>query len=274
MVGLVMRHVKTRIPSFKELDLPPILEKLSMAKSGIVMVCGSTGVGKSTTLAAMIEYINTHARSNVITIEDPIEYLHRDDKSVISQREVGIDTISFASALRLVMRQDPDVVMVGEIRDRETVKAALTASEVGRLVLTTLHSPTASHVISRLLDFFPMGEREQIRFQVAANLNAAICQRLLQRADAGGMVPAVEIMLGTPTIKKLIRNGKVEKLADAIQEGREEGMQTFNQHLVELVVKSKVAEREALSKATNPEALKMNLQGIFLDESRKIIGSD
>jgi twitching motility protein PilT len=273
-MGIVMRHVKIKIPSFQELGLPVILEKISLAERGIIIVSGATGCGKSTTLASMIDFINSNVRRNVITVEDPIEYLHRDMKSIVSQREVGIDTESFPSALRFIMRQDPDVIMVGEVRDRESFMAVLSAAEVGHMVLTTLHSSDAARVVGRVMDFFPPHERDEARMQIAINLQAVICQRLLQRSDGNGVIPAVEVMLGSPTVRKLIRENKIEKLQDAIRDGRDEGMQSFNQHMVELVKSLAISEEEALSKAANPEALKMNLQGIFLDESRKIIGSD
>ncbi len=274
LIGIVMRYVKTRIPSFQELGLPTILEKISLLERGIVIVTGATGSGKSTTLASMINFINSKVRRNIITVEDPIEYIYEDKKSVVNQREVGIDTRSFAAALRLIMRQDPDVIMVGEVRDRESFKAVLAAAEVGHLVFCTLHSPDAAQVVNRIIDFFPVNEREEAKMQLAVNLEAAICQRLLRRADGKGLVPAVEIMLGTPTVRKFIRGSETDKLPDAIQDGMDEGMQTFNQHMVELVKSSIISEEEALAKASNPEALKMNLQGIYLDESRKIIGRE
>jgi twitching motility protein PilT len=274
MVGVVMRHVKTRIPDFQELGLPAILEKITLAERGIIIVSGVTGCGKSTTLASMVNFINANARRHILTVEDPIEYIYSDDRSVIDQREVGIDTRTFTAALRFVMRQDPDVIMVGEMRDRESFAAVLSAADVGRLVMTTLHSPDAAQVMLRVMDFFPASDRDQVRVQLAANLVAVICQRLLPRRAGEGMVPAVEIMLGTPTVRKFIRENKLEKLTDAIQDGRDEGMQTFNQSLVELVRASVVTEQAAMDYSPNQESLKMNLQGIYLDESRKILGSD
>lgn len=274
LVGIVMRYVKAKIPTFEELHLPPVLKEISLADKGIVIVSGATGCGKSTTLAAMVGFINKMRRRNIVTIEDPIEFLHSDEQSIISQREVGIDTRSFASALKVVLRQDPDIVMVGEMRDRDSFAAGLSAAETGHLVLSTSHSPDAAQVIVRIMEFFSPDERNLARFQLASNLVAIICQRLLRRADADGLVPAVEIMRGSPTVQKLIRENKIHKLRDAIRDGRDEGMQTFNQHLVKLVQNSFVTEEEALANSSNPEALKMNLQGIFLDESRQILGTE
>ncbi|MEJ2744151.1 MAG: PilT/PilU family type 4a pilus ATPase [bacterium] len=272
MVGIVMRYVRTRIPNFKELGLPVVLERIALAERGIIIVSGATGCGKSTTLASMIDFINRNVRRHVVAIEDPIEYIHTDNKSVIDQREVGMDTRTFDAALRYVMREDPDIIMVGEMRDRESFAAVLAAADVGRMVMTTLHSPDAAQAMLRVMDFVPAGERDQVRVQLAANLVAVICQRLLPRTDGKGMIPTVEIMLGSPTVRKFIRENKIEKLADAIQDGRDEGMQTFNQSLVELVKASVVTEQAAMDHSPNRESLKMNLQGIYLDESRKILG--
>jgi pilus retraction protein PilT len=272
MVGVVMRHVRTRIPEFKELGLPAILEKIALAERGLIIVSGATGCGKSTTLASMIDFVNRNVRKHVVAIEDPIEYIYTDNKSVINQREVGMDTRTFGAALRYVMREDPDIIMVGEMRDRESFAAALAAADVGRLVMTTLHSPDAAQAMLRVMDFFPTSDRDQVRVQLAANLVAVVCQRLLPRSDGKGMVPAVEIMLGSPTVRKFIRENRIEKLSDAIQDGRDEGMQTFNQSLVELVKASVIEEQTAMDHSPNRESLKMNLQGIYLDESRKILG--
>lgn len=274
LVGMVMRHVKTKIPTFEELNLPPLLKKTTLSERGILIVSGATGSGKSSTLAAMLGYMNKRLHRNIITVEDPIEFVYSDDKSIISQREVGVDTRSFATALKMVMRQDPNVIMVGEMRDKESFSAALTAAEVGRFVLTTSHAPDAAQVVTRMMDFFEPAGREQARIMLASNLVAVIAQRLLRRVDGKGMVPTVEIMLGSPSVKKFIRENKISKLKDAIQDGVDMGMQTFNHHLVELVTQSLVSEEEALRASSNPEALKMNLQGIYLDEARQILGDD
>src|ERR1043166_666004 len=269
---LAMRYVKAHIPSFAELHLPEQLGKIASAERGIVLVTGATGCGKSSTLAAMLEHINQNEKSNMITLEDPIEYIFEDKQSVIEQREVGLDTLSFERALVHVMRQDPDVIMIGEMRDSQSFMAALSAADTGHLVLTTLHTNTAYSAIGRILDFFPAHERDQIRRQLAGNLRAVVCQRLVP-AIAGGVVPAVEIMINTPTVRKLIEENRVDKLSAAIETGTEDGMQTFNQSLFKLVKAKMITEENALARATNPEALKMNFRGIFLDESRRILAS-
>ena len=272
-VCIAMRHVKTDIPTFEDLHLPLQLKEIAMAPRGIVIVSGTTGCGKSTTLAAMIEHINETQKRHIITVEDPIEYLFLDRASVIEQREVGLDTMSFEAALTHILRQDPDVIMIGEMRDAASFMAALTAADTGHLVLTTLHTTTASQAVTRILDFFPHQEREQIRMSLAFTLRAVACQRLVPGADAEGVVPAVEIMINGPTVRKLIEENRLEKLWAAIETGREDGMQTFNQALYDLVQQGMVTEADALARATNPEALRMNLQGIFLDESRRILST-
>lgn len=269
---MAMRHVKASIPSFDELRLPEQLGKIATAERGIVFVTGATGSGKSSTLAAMIDHINTTEKCHIITLEDPIEYTFTDQQSVIEQREIGLDTLSFERALVHVMRQDPDVIMVGEMRDSQSFMAALAAADTGHLVLTTLHTNTAYSAIGRILDFFPAHERDQIRRQLAGNLRAVVCQRLIP-AIAGGVAPAVEIMINTPTVRKLIEENRLDKLSAAIETGTEDGMQTFNQSLFKLVKAKVITEPEALAKATNPDALKMNFRGIFLDESRRILAS-
>ena len=269
---LAMRYVKANIPSFTELHLPEQLGKIANAENGIVLVTGSTGSGKSSTMAAMLEHINLTEKSHIITLEDPIEFVFTDGKSVIEQREVGLDTLSFERALTHVMRQDPDVIMIGEMRDCQSFMAALNAADTGHFVLATLHTTTAYSAIGRILDFFPAEERDQIRRQMAGNLRAIICQRLVP-AIAGGAVPAVEIMINTGTVRKMIEENKLDKLSAAIETGTEEGMQTFNQSLYKLVKAKMITEENALAKATNPDALRMNLRGIFLDESRRILSS-
>ena len=271
-LALALRHVKSHIPTFEELRLPPQLAQIAGGDRGIVLVSGATGCGKSSTLAAMIDHINKTEKCHIITLEDPIEYHFEDLQSVIEQREIGLDTLSFDRALVHVMRQDPDVIMIGEMRDSQSFMAALAAADTGHLVLTTLHTTTAYSVIGRVLDFFPSHERDQMRRQIAANLLAVVCQRLVP-AIGGGRVPAVEIMINTPTVRKLIIENRLDALFAAVETGTEDGMQTFNQSLYKLVQAKLITEEHALANATNPEALKMNFRGIFLDESRRILAS-
>jgi twitching motility protein PilT len=272
-VGIVMRMVKMDIPSFEELGLPPNLQKIALSERGIVITTGTTSCGKSTTIAAMIDYINQNRKAHIITVEDPIEYLHRDKKSIINQREVGIDTDSFHAALKRVMRQDPDVIVIGEMRDSESFMAALAASDTGHLVFSTLHTTDASQTVGRILEFFALEERDQVRQQLAANLQAAICQRLVPKASGEGVVPAVEILVNSLTVQRLIHENKLLKLPAAIETGREVGMQSFNQSLLDLYNRKLISKEDALACATNPDALKMNMQGIFLDEARRILAT-
>ncbi|HEX4645353.1 MAG TPA: PilT/PilU family type 4a pilus ATPase [Verrucomicrobiae bacterium] len=267
---LAMRYVKTVVPSFEELGLLPIIKKLAESARGIVLVAGSTGCGKSTTLAAMLEHINATSKKHIVTMEDPIEYVFEDNQSVIEQREVGLDTLSFPHALKHVLRQDPDVIMIGEMRDDTSFMAAMSAADTGHLVLSTLHTTNAAQSISRILDFFKAEEREQIRRQLASTLRAVICQRMVP-AIAGGMTPAIEILINTSTVKKMLEENRLDKLPAAVETGVEDGMQNFNQALFQLVKDGKVSEKEALAKATNAQALEMNFKGIFLDEGRRIL---
>lgn len=271
-VGLVLRRVKTHIESFKELNLPSILEKIALSSRGLVIVSGTTSCGKSTTVASMVNYINENLNRHIITVEDPIEFLHKDKKSIVNQREVHIDTYSYSIALRHAMRQDPDVILIGEMRDIESFNIALGASETGHIVFTTLHSTDTTAVFTRILDFFPPSQHHQIRMQLSLNLKAIICQRLIPRMDKDGLTPAVEILINTPAVSRLIRENRLNKIIAAIQGGKEDGMQTFNMSLVELCKEGFISRDQAMANATNPEALKMNLQGIFLDEDKQILG--
>jgi twitching motility protein PilT len=269
--ALAMRFVKTTVPSFSELGLKETIKKVAEAPRGIVLVAGSTGSGKSTTLAAMIEHINANFKKHIVTMEDPIEFVFEDNQSVIEQREVGLDTQSFEHALKHVLRQDPDIIMIGEMRDSTSFSAAMSAADTGHLVLSTLHTTNAAQSIGRILDFFKAEEREQVRRQLAGTLQAVICQRMVGTI-AGSMTPAVEILINTGTVRKLIEENRLDKLPAAIETGSDDGMQNFNQALFELVKDQKVSEKEALAKATNPQALEMNFKGIFLDEGRRILG--
>ncbi len=267
---LAMRYVKTNVPSFEELGLLEQIKTIAESPRGIVLLAGSTGCGKSTTLAAMVEHINANFKKHVITLEDPIEYVFEDNQCVIEQREVGLDTLSFHHALKHVLRQDPDIIMIGEMRDSISFTAAMSAADTGQLVLSPLHTTNASQSVSRILDFFKAEEREQIRRQLAGTLQAVICQRMTNTV-ANSMTPALEILINTPTVKKLIEENRLDKLPVAIETGIEDGMITFNQALFNLVREGKVSEQEALAKASNPQALEMNFKGIFLDEGRRIL---
>jgi twitching motility protein PilT len=268
---LAMRYVKTNVPSFEELGLLPQIKRIAESPRGIVLVAGSTGSGKSTTLAAMVEHINASYKKHIITLEDPIEYVFEDNQSVLEQREVGLDTLSFHHALKHVLRQDPDIIMIGEMRDDISFTAAMSAADTGHLVLSTLHTTNASQSVSRILDFFQATEREQVRRQLAGTLQAVICQRMVPTI-AGKMTPALEIMLNTPTVRKLIEENRLDKLPAAIETGTDDGMLNFNQALFNLVKEGKVTEKDAMAKASNPAALEMNFKGIFLDEGRRILG--
>ncbi len=268
--ALAMRYVKTQVPSFDELGLLPVLKDIAASHRGIVLVAGTTGSGKSTTLAAMLEHINANFKRHVVTLEDPIEFVFEDNQSVIEQREVGLDTQSFSSGLKHVLRQDPDIIMVGEMRDATSFTAAMQAADTGHLVLSTLHTQNASQSIGRILDFFRPEEREQCRRQLANTLKAVICQRMVSTAT-GGITPSLEILINTPTVRKMLEENRLEKIGAAIETGRDDGMQTFNQALYDLVKQRKVTEAEALAKASNPQALDMMFKGIFLDEGRRIL---
>lgn len=269
---LAIRYIKDKIPALEDLNLPPVLETLIHERAGIIILSGTTGCGKSTTLAALIEQINLHYARRIVTIEDPIEYAFIDKLSAITQREVGLDTESFPAALKHVLRQDPDVVLIGEMRDVDSVRTGITAAETGHLVFTTLHSGTASAAIPRLLDMFPVDEQEQVRMALASNLCAVVCQRLVPAIE-GGVIPATEVMFNTPTVKKLLVKNQLNLLSAAIEAGGENGMQNFNQSLYQLITSGVVSEEDGIKIAPNPDALEMNLRGIFLDEGKKILSA-
>ncbi len=263
-VGIVLRLIPSRIQTFKELMLPPVLEKICEEQRGLVLVTGTTGSGKSTSLASMIDYINTRRIEHVMTIEDPIEFLHRDKKSIINQREVDVDTKQFSVALRSALRQDPDVILVGEMRDYETIETALLAAETGHLVLSTLHTLDATETVNRVISVFPPHQQKQIRLQLASVLKAIISMRLLPRADGLGRVPAVEVLIATAYIRDCVENKEKTKLIrDAITQGTSQyGMQTFDQSLYLLYKNGLITLEEALRRATNPDEFKLKIQGI------------
>jgi twitching motility protein PilT len=257
-VGMVLRVIPTKIRTTDELNLPSVVNRICEEQRGLVLVTGTTGSGKSTTLAAMIDRINASRSDHLITIEDPIEFLHRDKKSFINQREVEVDTANFSTALRAALRQDPDVILVGEMRDLETISTALLAAETGHLVFSTLHTLDATETIQRIIAVFPPPEQKQIRLQ------AVISQRLVRRADDQGRVPAVEVMVATAYIKDCIINpDKTRLIHDAIAAGTSQyGMQTFDQSLFDLYTKQLITLEEALSRSSNPDEFKLRIQGI------------
>lgn len=263
-IGLVLRIIPSKVKTIRELLLPPVLEEICMEKRGLVLVTGTTGSGKTTTLSAMIDYINTHRVEHIITIEDPIEYLHRDKKSIVNQREVGVDTESFAVALRSALREDPDVILVGEMRDYETIETAIVAAETGHLVMSTLHTLDAPETINRVISVFPPYHHKQVRIQLASVLKAVISMRLLPRADGNGRVPAVEVMTTTPFIRDCITNKeKTHLIREAIKQGVSQyGMQTFDQSLFRLYEAKLITLEEALKWASNPDELKLRIMGI------------
>jgi len=262
--GIAIRSVNTSVPSFDELCLPEVIKKIAGSRRGLVIVTGTTGSGKSTTLAAMLEYINESRNENILTIEDPIEYIFRDQQSVISQREVGGDTPSFGSALKHAFRQDPDVIMIGEIRDQDTMATALSAADTGHLVLTTLHTMNAIETISRVISFFPPHQHQQIRLLLSGTLQAIVCQRLLARSDGPGRVPAVEVLIGTASIREaLIDETKTSSIIEFIESGMiQYGMQSFDQSIMKLYRQGIISYENAMAQASNPDDFDLKLKGI------------
>ena len=263
-VGIAIRAVNTVIPSFEELNLPGVLKKLADNRRGMIILTGTTGSGKSTTLAAMIDRINATRAENILTIEDPIEYMHRNKKSIVAQREVGGDTESFITALRHAFRQDPDIILIGEVRDLETMSIALTASDTGHLVLTTLHTLNAVETINRIISFFPAHQHQQVRLLLSATLKAIVCQRLLPRCDAPGRVPAVEVLVSTGLVKEYIVDPmKTPLILELIESGAiQYGMQSFDQSIMHLYQRGMISYEEALAQATNPDDFELRLKGI------------
>ncbi len=252
-ISLVLRLVATDIPSVTDLGLPRVCEDLVMKKDGLIILTGPTGCGKSTTMAAMLNYLNCQQERKVVTIEDPIEYLFQDNKCTFTQREVNIDTKSFGSGLKHVLRQDPDVILVGEMRDVETMSAALTAAETGHLVLATLHTPSSFQAVDRFVDGFPAAQQPQVRMQLSTVLQAIVYQNLIPSADGKRVYPAVEVMIAIPAIRNIIREGKTFQITNYIQSGQSIGMQTLDQSLNDLVRQGLISSREAQAHAQNPE---------------------
>ena len=263
-VGLVLRVVPTKIRNFEELNLPKVITSICEERRGLILVTGTTGSGKSTTLAAMIDRINATRTDHIITIEDPIEFLHRDKKGIVNQREVEVDTHNFSVALRAALRQDPDVILVGEMRDLETIGTALLAAETGHMVFSTLHTLDAVETIQRIIAVFPPPEQKQIRLQLASTLKAVISQRLVRKSDNVGRVPAIEVLIATAFVRDCIINpDKTRMIRDAIASGTSQyGMQTFDQSLYDLYSQNLITVEEGLLNASNPDDFRLRLQGI------------
>ncbi|MCH7760584.1 type IV pilus twitching motility protein PilT [candidate division TA06 bacterium] len=274
-VAVSMRSIPSSVKSIEELQLPSVLKELALKPRGLFLCTGTTGSGKSTTLAAMVEHINENLKSHIITIEDPIEFTFRDRKSIISQRELGTDTESFATALRYVLRQDPDVILIGEIRDQETMDVALKAADTGHLVLSTLHTMNATETINRIISFYPAHQQQHIRVLLAATLAGVICLRLLPQEDGKGRVPAAEVLISTPTIKEyLLDPVKTLLIQTAIEEGvTQYQMQTFDQSIMKLYTEGIIRLEDALTSVSNPDEFKLRLRGIQATSDRGWMGS-
>jgi twitching motility protein PilT len=268
--ALALRHVPVEVPTIEDLTLPAAVRELAFAPRGLILVTGRTGSGKSTTLAAMIDAINKVTTRNVITVEDPIEFLHRDRMSFIHQREVGLDTRSFHDGLRYVLRQDPDIILVGEIRDIETMSTAMMAADTGHLVMSTLHTTDVVQTLQRIISFYPPHQHDEIRLNMSSNLRAVISQRLIPRKDGAGRVPAVEVMVSTPTIREyILSQEKTSLIRNVVAEGvTQYGMQTFDQSVAQLLRDGLITEEEALRNCTNPTELSLKLKGISAASDR------
>ena len=271
MTGIAFRIIPLKVQTIEELNLPPVIGKLAMEPRGMVLITGTAGSGKSTTLAAMIGHINSSRTGHIVTIEDPIEFLHSDNRCLINQREVGIDTESFADALRSALRQDPDVILVGEMRDLDTIDTAIVAAETGHLVLSTLHTIDAAETVNRIIAIFPPYQQKQVRLQLASLLRGVISMRLIPQADGKGRVPAVEVMVATATIRECIADPeKTRKIPEVIKAGTSEyGMQTFDQSLMSLYQRGLVSYEEALRWSSNPNDFALKVRGIETVEDQR-----
>ena len=263
--ALTVRTIKSKIPTFEQLGLPKTIEEFTKLDNGIVLVTGVTGSGKSTTIASILEYINETKRKHIITIEDPIEFVYKSKKSIFTQRQIGMDTIGFIDGLKYAMRQDPDVILVGEIRDLETMKGALHAAETGHLVFSTLHTFNAVQTFHRVLGFFPPAEREAVRAQFAEVFRGSISQKLIKNTDNDGRVAAVEILQNTPTIKDLFVKDELEQIYKLVEKGSYDGMITFNMSLHNLYMENKITEEAALENSDNVNELKNKIRGVYTD---------
>jgi twitching motility protein PilT len=265
VVSLVFRHIKSSIPTFESLCLEaePIL-RLAKSKDGIILVCGATGSGKSSTMAAMLNWVNQNLDRHIITLEDPIEYTFTDDKSVFQQREIGLDVPNFELAMKAVLRQNPDIILIGEMRDRVTFETAISAAETGHLVISTMHAATVAQALTRLFEFFPPEQQTLARRQIAGSLRGFICQKLLPALEGGGRIPANEILVADSTVRNLILEGHNEKIQGLLDAGADTGTYAFNRDLYRLIKAGKISKADGLRFSPNPQALEMNLKGIFM----------
>ena len=259
-ISVALRIIPKKIPTIDELGLPNVLKKLALQRKGLVLCTGPTGSGKSTSLAAMIDEINQKKKKHILTLEDPVEYLHKHKKSIVHQREIGIDTENFALGLRSALRQDPDVILVGEMRDLETITTALEAAETGHLVLATLHTTDAPSTIDRIIDVFPPHQQQQVRIQLASTLKGVIAQQLLPRADGQGRVAALEVLIGTPAVANIIREGKSHQLESVLQTGAKHGMIVMNNYLIKLYEKGLIDYRTAIQRSKDPDYIRKRTQ--------------
>ncbi len=271
-ISLVFRLLWKGIPTFEELRLPPVLKRVALEKSGIILIGGTVSSGKTTTVAAMLRTMNESVPKNILTIEDPVEYLHEDKQCLIQQREIGRDAESFSSALKYMVRQSPDVIVIGEMRDAESFSFALSAAEVGRLVISTVHAQSAGQVFDRVLGFFPPAEREAALRYFAANVSCIMVQKLLEAKDGGMLVPAAEVLLGNYTIKQLILDKKIDKISQALRNAREEGMQTMDQSILELWQAGQISQETAIAASASPEDLQAMMRGFRIGQDTKILG--
>ena len=269
-IGMVIRRIETNIPHFKELGLPSKLREFAMLKRGLVIIVGATGSGKSSTLAAMVGHRNRHSTSHIISIEDPIEFMHEHEQSIVTQREVGVDTESYEVALKNTLRQAPDVILIGEIRTRETMEHAITFAETGHLVLSTLHSSSAYQTMDRIINFFPRERHNQLLLDLSLNLRAIVAQQLLPRSDGKGRVPAVEILINSPLVQDMIRKGEIHKLKDIMKRSTEEGMITFDQSLFILHQAGKISYEDALTHAESSNEIRLLIK---LDKGDSQLGA-
>ncbi|MBA3727089.1 MAG: PilT/PilU family type 4a pilus ATPase, partial [Armatimonadetes bacterium] len=269
-LGAVFRVIPFQVKTIDELQIPQVTKQLALLPRGLILVTGPTGSGKSTTLAALVNHINTHRKQHILTIEDPIEYMHTDQVSIINQRELGVDTHSFADALRHVMRQNPDVILVGEMRDLETIQLAITAAETGHLVMSTLHTVDAAQTIDRIVDVFSPDQQAQIRTQLAVTLQAVISQSLLPTKDEKGRIAAFEVLVATPSVRTLIREGKTHQIYLDIQTGHEFGMQTLDSHLLELLKNDQIDYDHALARSQAPQEFQRRAMNMGIKEAAPV----